>query len=122
MCRRISDLHFRQECYFQHVYNSPALQQWRDIDAFFRQNRHLEMLFLYSVAALFFVDSLAQLPNCSLAQLPSSLPALLFSFCIFALIDPVYDIFVQPVFLRCVIIYIFLLISVGRRVVLNSIS
>ena len=45
-----------------------------------------------------------------------------FIFCIFALIDQVYDITYSQFFLRCVIIHIFLLISVGRRVVLNSIS
>ena len=32
---------------------SPARQGWRDIDGLFVENRHLEMLLLYSVAALF---------------------------------------------------------------------
>ena len=53
---------------------------------------------------------------------PSNLPALLFSFCIFALIYPVYDISYSQIFCDMFIIYIFLLVSVGQRVVLNSIS
>ena len=32
---------------------SPTLQRWRVIDGLFRENRHLEMLLLYFVAALF---------------------------------------------------------------------
>ena len=72
------------------------------------------MLLLSSVAALFCRRTwwLA----------PSNLPALLFSFCIFALIYPVYDISYSQFFCGVFIIYIFLLVSVGQRVVLNSIS
>ena len=50
------------------------------------------------------------------------MPALLFSFCIFALIYPVYDISYGQFSCDVFIIYIFLLVSVGQRVVLNSIS
>ena len=53
---------------------------------------------------------------------PSNLPALLFSFCIFTLIYPVYDISYSQFFCGVFIIYIFLLVSVGQRVVLNSIT
>ena len=93
---------------------SPARQGWRDIDGLFVENRHLEMLLLYSVAALFCRRTFW------LAS--SNLPALLFSFCIFALIYPVYDISYSQFFCDVFIIYIFLLVSVGQRVVLNSIS